>query len=210
MKILVIPGPNGQIYTGQRMNGQAVPETARLVDVQSAELGFCEVAILRDNGTVEIVPDYRGFGPYYDQQANTANRIVPRHITEIGVVPPNENGHPVSSGWQHMAMTPRAETTAERNARQAAEAQAAAAAEAQRKANRVLSPVQIRLAAIQMGIRADIEALVANPATPQAFKDYWEYATEFRRASPMWPQALQLIGKTEADLDQLYDFGEAL
>lgn len=105
---------------------------------------------------------------------------------------------------------PRPETSAEKKAREKAAADAAAAVEAARKANRSLSPVQIRFAASQLGLRDAIEALVADPATPRAFRDYWEYSTEYRRSHPIWPEALALIGKTEADLDALYDLGETL
>jgi hypothetical protein len=82
------------------------------------------------------------------------------------------------------------------------------ASDAARKAGRVLSPLQIRLAANHLGLRDEIEALITDPATPRNFRDYWEYASEYRRDHPLWPQALSLIGKTAADLDALYDLGQ--
>jgi len=101
---------------------------------------------------------------------------------------------------------PRPETAAEIAAR----AQAEADAQAARKANRVLTPLQFRRAANQLGLRDEIEALMANPEAPMDLKDYWIAGLEFRRSHPAWPQVLALMGKTDADLDALFDLGETL
>lgn len=210
MKILVTPGPDGRISNGYAINGQPVPPGAVLVDVpDDLNLGSYEVLFLRD-GKAVLGFDYRGSGPWYDQMAATEDRLVAHHITQINIVPPNDLGHPVTAGWASRAMSPRPETAAEIVARVQAEADARAAAEAARKASRVLTPLQIRRAANQLGLRDEIEALMANPQTPMDLKDYWIAALEFQRSHPAWPQVLALMGKTETDLDALYDLGETL
>lgn len=105
---------------------------------------------------------------------------------------------------------PRPETAAEIATRVQAAAAAAAEAERQRRATRVLTPLQFRRAANQLGLRDEIEALMANPQTPMDLKDYWIAGLEFQRSHPAWPQVLALMGKTEADLDALFDLGETL
>ncbi|MCA3653774.1 MAG: hypothetical protein IOC54_18395, partial [Methylobacterium sp.] len=45
---------------------------------------------------------------------------------------------------------------------------------------------------------------------PMDLKDYWIAGLEFQRSHPAWPQVLALMGKTEADLDALFDLGETL
>lgn len=105
---------------------------------------------------------------------------------------------------------PRPETAAEIAARVQAAAAAAAEAEKQRRARRVLTPLQIRRATNQLGLRDEIEALMANPETPMDLKDYWTAGLEFQRSHPAWPQVLALIGKTEAELDALFDLGVTL
>lgn len=210
MKILVTPGPDGRISNGRAINGQPVQPGAVMVDIpDDLTLNSYEVLFLRD-GQAVLGFDYRGSGPWYDQIANTEDRLVAHQITQINIVPPNDLGHPVTAGWANRAMTPRSETAAEIVARVQADADARAAAEAARKANRVLTPLQIRRATNQLGLRDEIEALMANPQTPMDLKDYWSSAQEFQRSHPIWQQALALIGKTEADLDALYDLAETL
>lgn len=208
MKYFVTPGPDGQISHNGVIQGHPAPERVLVVEVERNP-GPHEVFYLIE-GALVVHHDYRGSGPWYDQKATSAGRLHRHDITETGIVPPNDLGHPVTSGWENMAMAPRAETAAEKKAREKAEAEAAAAKEAERKASRVLSAVQIRKAAVAMGIREAIEALVANPETPIVFRDYWEYSAEYHRSSPVWVQALPLLGASEADLDRLYDLGEAL
>lgn len=229
MRIVVSPGPDGVISIGPQIQGSALPDSAIVVQVEGQTIiGYAladgarvididrdsadphETLVLQPDGSVTSRYDYRGSGPWYDQQASSADRLTQRQIEEANIVPPNEYGHPVTPGWEHMAMTPRPESAAEKKTREKAEADARAAAEAARKANRVLSPIQIRQATDEMGIRDAIEDLVANPATPRAIRDYWEYSPVYRRSSPVWAQALPLLGATEADLDRLYDIGEAL
>ena len=82
--------------------------------------------------------------------------------------------------------------------------------ELRRRARRVLTPLQFRRAANELGLRDEIEALMANPQTPMDLKDYWIAGLEFQRSHPAWPQVLALMGKTEADLDALFDLGETL
>jgi hypothetical protein len=210
MRMIVRPAPDGRISHGAQILGQAVPEGAAIVDVPSVALQPYEVAYLVD-GQIEIRLDFRGYGPrWFNQNAPAGERFTSREITEIGIVPPNELGHPVTPGWEDMAMQPRPETKAERAARVQAEADAAVEAEAARKRKRVLTPLQIRMAADRMRIRDAIETVVADPATPRVVMDYWEYSPSYPRSSPVWAEVLPLLGFTEADLDQLFDLAETL
>jgi|GEM_PF-2836774 len=199
MKIIAYPNQNNVISEAGKIIGQPLPPNSVIVEVESLDLAPQTAARLKADGTVEIVANFVGSGPWYDQQASTANRLVPIEITEYGVTP--------AETW---AMEPRPETTAERRAREKAEAEAAAAAEAARLANLVLSPVAIRLAANQLGVRDLIEAAVAAPETPKDVKDFWEYALEYKRSHPLWVQFAPLIGKTEADIDALFAAGDAI
>lgn len=161
------------------------------------------------DGVPGLVWDLRGSSAYGGPDGRTDIRV-PNTTAMIGKSWDDLAAETSAEHPHGILRAPRPETTAEREARETAEADAAAAAEAERRANRSLSRLQIRLAANQLGLRDQIEALVANPATPITFVDYWREAIEYRRSHPIWPEALALIGKTEADLDALYDLGETL
>lgn len=218
-QIIVTPGPNGLVSSAGRILGQPLPENAVVADLPESglELPPMSAALLRD-GQIVIVPNWLGSGPWYDPKAPSPadHRLTIRtvklselagatvdRLTAIEIDQLDFN--PEAQGW---AMQPRAETAAEKKAREKADADALAAKKAERKAARIVSAVQIRLAATEMGIRDEIEAVIAAEETPRAVKDYWEYSTEFRRSSPIWTAALPLIGATEADLDRLYDIAE--
>jgi hypothetical protein len=74
--------------------------------------------------------------------------------------------------------------------------------------NLTASPWQIRKALNQTGLRNSIEAAVA--AGDQTVKDAWQYATEFRRDNPLVSQMGAALGKTEADLDDLFALAKSL
>lgn len=219
MKIVVLPDANGVISSAGEILGQVLPPGAIVVDHdgEGLEIPAMSAAIV-ENDQIRIVPNWVGSGPWFDQTAPApvhhrmsvesvkvsalSNAVLDRltaiEIDLLGV-------DPQARGWQ---MEPRPETQAEKRAREKVDTDAAAAREAERKANRIVSAVQIRLAANELGLRDSIEAVVEDPATPRTFRDYWEYSTEFRRNSPLWPQALALIERSEAVLDQLFDLAE--
>jgi hypothetical protein len=148
------------------------------------------------DGAEAWVWDHRGQVCHIGEPARQIS-IVPRHHDLIG------------KSWAELAglgyhQYPSPETPAERAERE----KAAAAAEAERKAARIASKLQIRLAANEMGLRDAIEARMADPATPQDIRDFWNFASEFRRDHPLWPGLILLLGKTPADLDALYDLAE--
>ena len=148
------------------------------------------------DGAETWVWDHRGQVCHIGQPARQIS-TVPRHQDLIG------------KSWAELAglgyhQYPSPETPAERAERE----KAAAAAEAERKAARIASKLQIRLAANEMDIRDAIEARMADVATPQDIRDFWHFAPEFRRDHPLWPGLLLLLGKTSADLDTLYDLAE--
>lgn len=67
---------------------------------------------------------------------------------------------------------------------------------------------QIRLAMNALGIRAQVEAAVA--AADQNTRDEWEYATEIRRDWPAFVAMAAALGKTDAEIDALFNLARAL
>lgn len=67
----------------------------------------------------------------------------------------------------------------------------------------LVSPRQIRIALLQLGILASVEAWIASEAG-QATVIEWEYATEVRRSHVMWAAGAVALGKTEAEIDALF------
>lgn len=218
-KIIVTPGPNGLVSNAGQIIGTPLPDGAVLVDLPggTTKLPDKTAGVLRD-GEIVIVPNWKGSGPWFVQDApapadgrQTVKKV---NLSEIEGATVDRltaididlyDFNPEEAGWK---MTPRPETSAEKKAREKAEADAAAAQEAERRANRKVSAVQIRLAANELGVRHAIETVVADPETPQEVKDYWEYSTEYHRASPVWAIAAPLISATDAMIDQLFDVAE--
>jgi hypothetical protein len=199
MKAIVFPNAAGVISEAGKIIGQPVAASAVIVDIASLDIEPMTAARLRADGSVEIVPNHVGSGPWYDQDANTADRLTPIEITELGIEP--------APGW---AMTPRPETAQEITAREAAEATARAAAETLARANAVVTRRQFRLALFQLDLLDDVEAIMADPATPRATVIDWQDATEFHRSWPAWEAFLPLMNKTEADLDQVFALAKTL
>lgn len=67
---------------------------------------------------------------------------------------------------------------------------------------------QMRKALNATGLRAAIEGAVA--AAGQTTKDGWEYATEFNRFDPLVLQFGAALGKTDAELDALFELARTL
>lgn len=64
------------------------------------------------------------------------------------------------------------------------------------------SPWQIRKALNATGLRGAVEAAVAT--ADQTTKDAWEFAQEFRRDNPLIAAVASALGKTEAEIDDLF------
>lgn len=71
-----------------------------------------------------------------------------------------------------------------------------------------VSPWQIRKALNATGLRSAVESAVAAGDT--TVQDAWHYATEFRRDNPLVNQLGAALGKTEADLDNLFELAQTL
>ena len=223
-KIIVTPGLDGLVSNAGHIVGTPLPEGAVLVDLPggTTKLPDMKAALLRD-GEIVIVPNWIGSGPWFVQDAPAPadgrqtvktvklSEIIGKTMEDAAIdrltaIEIDEyNFSPEEADWK---MEPRAETAAEKKAREKVEADAVAAREAERRANRKVSAVQIRLAANELGVRHAIETVVADPETPQEVKDYWEYSTEYHRASPVWAIAAPLISATDAMIDQLFDVAE--
>lgn len=71
-----------------------------------------------------------------------------------------------------------------------------------------VTPWQIRKALNAVGLRASVEAAVA--AADQTTQDAWQYATEFRRDNPLVNGVALALGKTEAELDAVFNLAVTL
>jgi len=66
----------------------------------------------------------------------------------------------------------------------------------------IVSARQARLALLQGGILASVEAMIAQQ--DEATRIAWEYATEFRRSDPLLAALAQNLGLSEAQIDQFF------
>jgi len=71
-----------------------------------------------------------------------------------------------------------------------------------------VSARQARLALLQGGILASVEAMIARQ--DKATRITWEYATEFRRDDPLLTQLAQNLGLSEAEIDQFFTLASTL
>ena len=61
---------------------------------------------------------------------------------------------------------------------------------------------QIRLALLDRGMLDDVEALVAQ--ADRATQIMWEYFVSYERAHPAWDSMGAMLGRTPADIDDLF------
>ncbi|MEY2909073.1 MAG: hypothetical protein RLZZ602_1596 [Pseudomonadota bacterium] len=76
-----------------------------------------------------------------------------------------------------------------------------------RRAGMIVTPRQARLALLQAGQLANIDAAIEalDEPTKSAVKIEWEYAVQIERMSP-WVQAMTLaLGMTDEEVDQLFE-----
>ena len=81
----------------------------------------------------------------------------------------------------------------------------AQAIQAEIEANRpviipTLSMRQARLALLADGLLDDIEAALSTPE----YKIWWEYSTVVERNNPLVEQVLAILGKSDAEIDQMF------
>ena len=92
------------------------------------------------------------------------------------------------------------------------EREARALAEAEELSRRnfaiVVSPRQIRQALTKAGLRAQVEAAVANG--DQDLKDWWEFATTFERSNPLVINMGLALNVTTEELDNLFVLASTL
>lgn len=91
-------------------------------------------------------------------------------------------------------------------AAQAAEAQAAHTA----RMAMTISPFQARGALAAAGLLSQVEALMADPQTPQIARLAWEYAQEFRRSSPTIAAMSAALGLSGAQVDALFEAAQEI
>lgn len=204
MKVIVIPGANGVVSAAGQIIGQAVADAAVLVELpgDTLDLPPNSAAVLQQ-GDIVIVPNWIGSGPWFDQQADTAHRLTPIEITELGVDP----------GVHDWAMTPRPETTAEVTARETAEAEALATAEAARIANLEVARYAALVALLSAGITeqmiADQLALITNPTERETSRLYFNRPT-WRRTSAFISWGKGAFNLTDQQVDALFVAADAI
>lgn len=71
-----------------------------------------------------------------------------------------------------------------------------------------VTPYQIREALNMLGLRAAVESAVA--AGSQSLKDKWQFAQEFKRDNPTVIELGLALGKTDAEMDALFQLAETL
>lgn len=72
-----------------------------------------------------------------------------------------------------------------------------------------VSPWQMRKALNQLNLRQAVEATVSF-SNDQTIKDGWEFATSFVRNDPLVITLGSQLGKTEAELDALFELAASL
>lgn len=72
-----------------------------------------------------------------------------------------------------------------------------------------VSPWQFRKTLNASGLRQQVEDAIAA-STDQDLKDGWEFATEFIRTDPLVVSMGQALGKTDADMDALFELAQTL
>ena len=65
-----------------------------------------------------------------------------------------------------------------------------------------------RLALLQLGLLDDVESVVA--AADRATQIMWRHAVAFERAHPAWDVMGAVMGKTAADIDDLFRLASGL
>jgi hypothetical protein len=68
----------------------------------------------------------------------------------------------------------------------------------------IVSRFQARAALLAAGLLDDVDAIMADPATPALTRLAWAEAVEFRRASPTVSAMSEALGLTEAQVDDLF------
>lgn len=71
-----------------------------------------------------------------------------------------------------------------------------------------VTPYQIREALNMLGLRAAVESAVA--AGSQSLKDKWQFAQEFKRDNQTVIELGLALGKTDAEMDALFQLAETL
>ena len=72
------------------------------------------------------------------------------------------------------------------------------------RASMVISPFQARAALSAAGLLSQVEAMMANPDTPDLVRLAWQHAQEFRRTSPTLLVLSSQLGLDDAALDELF------
>jgi len=117
----------------------------------------------------------------------------------IGHLPADE---PLATGMTLISEQEHADLLADY---QAWREEVAARALAKRRAAMVVSRFQARAVLRQMGLRDQVETIMADPATDPLIVDAWTDASEFRRTSPTIAELAGQLGLTDEDVDTMFE-----
>lgn len=76
---------------------------------------------------------------------------------------------------------------------------------AKRREGMVVSRFQARAVLRQMGMREQVEAIMADPSTDPLVVDAWNDAGEFERQSPTIAALAHHLGLTDAEIDEMFE-----
>lgn len=80
----------------------------------------------------------------------------------------------------------------------------------ERRAGMVVSRFQARAVLRQMGLREQVESIMADPETDPLVLDAWQDATEFRRTSPTVAAMAAALELDPAQVDELFETAAAI
>lgn len=72
------------------------------------------------------------------------------------------------------------------------------------------TPFQGRMALFNANLMTQVEAIIADAATPQETKIAWEYAIEWRRMSPMIVTLGATLNLTDSQIDDLFKDAQSI
>jgi len=71
-----------------------------------------------------------------------------------------------------------------------------------------ISPMQAKMALLQAGLLDDVETFIAEAS--RDIQIAWEYASEFKRTSPLLLSLSELLGLTSTQLDELFALAKGI
>lgn len=226
MRMIVKPDASGLISAAGRLVGTILGEGVVLVEVDTESIPTNSAARLKGDGTVEIVANWIGSGPWFLQDApapaDGRQTVKTIRLSEIDGATVDRltaieidalDFNPEAAGWK---MEPRAETKAEKAAREQAEAETLAAKERERIANLTVPLFAIRKVFRDAKAEDDTSYLAKVEEAKAAgllSDDAYEAITMLdpvKRSSPYIGEFKTVFGFSDPEVDALFLAAEAV